>query len=139
MSRFGGGRSERRERSGGEGRSSYRGGSRGGERSGGRSYGKGNKGGGSQFTPIGSITTKKGTPDRVVDDLRSDKLGLWWEVYLPKGVDSITLKRGQRVYIGLGSFSDKAPNFVVGSVSLPPEEDDRGSRRGRDDEDSDQD
>lgn len=138
MSRFGGGRSERRE-SRGEGRSSggYRGGNRGRSYGGGR--GKGNSG--SQFTSIGSITTKKGTPDRVVDDLRAEKLGLWWEVYLPKGVDSITLNRGQRVYIGLGSFSDKAPDFVVGSVSLPPEEDggSRSSRRGRDDEDSDRD
>lgn len=137
MARFGGrNRDYDREDSGGRGsdrgesrRSAYRGGR--GNR-GGRSYGgRGNRED-SGFTLVGSVTTKKGTPERVVEDLRNEKLGLWWQVYLPEGVKSLTLRAGQRVYIGLGSFSRKAPDFVVGSVSLPPDEDGDDDRDGGD-------
>lgn len=78
--------------------------------------------GGAGFINVGSLTTKKGTSDQTINELRNSEVKLWWKVYLPEGQDSIRLKHGDMVFVQLGSFSPKAPDYVVGSVSLPPED-----------------
>lgn len=137
MSRFGGksreSRSSDREERGGSRREAYRGGRGNGRSGGGRGGYSKSRGNDSGFVNLGGVSCTRGTDESLVDEMRNGdlKVGLWWQVFLPEGVNSITLERGQKVLIQLGQFSDKAPDFVVGSVSLPPKEEksDRGSRR----------
>lgn len=114
-----GGRGEGRSSSRGEGRSSSR--SSGGGRSSGRSSGGGRRGGGDNlFTRLGGVTCSR-KHEEMAGDLRRDDIGLVWKVYLPEGTDQLKLKNGDRVFIQIGKVHEKAPSYVVGSVSLPPE------------------
>ncbi len=113
MSRFGGSRKP----------SSSRGASKSSSARGRSSKRNSDKDSGSQFQNVGSLTTTKDTSKSLVKELReSDDIKLWWRVYLPKGVESLTLEHEDMVFIQLGRFHEDAPDFVVGTVSLPPEE-----------------
>lgn len=120
MSRFGGRKSRSSSRSSrgrDNGRSSGRNAKRGG-------YKKGSNGSG--FKRIGSLTVPKSFQEKfgeeLIDELREDDIQLNWRVYLPEGVDKLVLTHDQLVLIRVGQVSDKVPDFVVGSVTLPPEE-----------------
>lgn len=76
-----------------------------------------NNGGG--FIGIGSITASKKSAEDA-EGLKDSGLQLWWKVFLPKGSNQITLKRGDRVMISFKTF-DGEPDFVLGHVVLPPE------------------
>ena len=120
MSRFGGrGRSSSKKSSSRGGRGSARG--RSNRRNSRRSS---KKSSGGEFQNIGSLAVSKDTDEGIVDELRDfPETKLWWRVFLPEGVDSLTLKRDEYVFIQLGRYHEDAPDFVVGSVSLPPESD----------------
>lgn len=116
MSRFG--RNRKSEASSREGGSSNRGSSRrGGSR-------RGKK---SDFRKVGGLTLTKAyskklgqDSDVVVDELRDDDIQLSWKVYLPEGVEELILNHDDLVFVQIGKVNDKAPDFIVGSVSIPP-------------------
>lgn len=113
MSKFGGnrgGRSGGFNRGGSEKSSNYGGGSRGnsgGGRSGG-GYSRGSRGGSrgnSDAVKVGDISISDKMANDIgleaVDELRSSKIGLYVKVFPPKGVDEITLRRGDFLNIML--------------------------------------
>ena len=67
---------------------------------------------------IGNFSAAGKPSEDTIEDLRNTKQSFWWTVYLPKGVEELTLKNKDKVLISVGQFSEKAPKFVVGSVSL---------------------
>ena len=108
MSKFGG------NRGGSEKSSSYGGGNRGNSSGGGRSsgggggYSRGSRGGSkgnSDAVKVGDISISDKMANDIgleaVDELRSSKIGLYVKVFPPKGVDEITLRRGDFLNIML--------------------------------------
>lgn len=98
-----------RRNSGGGDREESRGGSsrgggfsRGGNRGGGRSGGKKNN---DDALKLGDISVSERVieevGDDVVDNLRDANIGMYVKIYPPKGVDEITIKRGDYLNIRL--------------------------------------
>lgn len=112
-SRFGGGNS------GGSGESQNKGGSK---------FGGGNKGGGDRkyaFTRIGSMSVPKSLAekdrdlaDTIQSELRDSEIRLNLQIYPPKGVESVTLNRGDIVSLSF-KVSEKDRDFVIGHASIP--------------------
>jgi hypothetical protein len=48
---------------------------------------------------------------------------LWVKIYLPENADSITIRHDDRLLISLRPPHEKAPDFLVGSLMLPNDED----------------
>lgn len=88
--------------------------------------GRGKRGGNKDFpfTKLGSLTASKDTDKElgdVIDDLIENKAKFWCKVYLPKGVDSITLEHEAQVLISFNPHKDDPP-FVLGTVLLKDED-----------------
>lgn len=112
-------REEREDRDGGDDREERS--SRGGRDRGGRG---GKSGGGAKFTRLGNFTLpKKAGQDEedAANDLRDSGLRLNLQIYPPKGVNSVTLNRGDRLYASFET-NDKDPDFAYGTLFLVPEE-----------------
>lgn len=76
-----------------------------------------------QFSRIGSLTVPKKVSDEahdwIMDNLRGNEdIRLNCKVYLPKGVDSVTLSKDDLVVLSF-KVSDKDKEFVVGHLLLP--------------------
>ena len=115
------GRGASSEDSQSEGRTSRGGGRSSGGRSSGGSKGKGDY----KFSRIGSLTVAGSTQDEygedIVDKLKGENYKLWLKVYLPEGSDTVTLKHEEMLLISIGEVK-KAPDFVVGTVSVENQE-----------------
>lgn len=88
---------------------------------GGRSSGKG----GAKFTRLGNFTLPKKASDDDEDaaiSLRDSGLKLTLQIYPPKGVNSVTLNRGDRLFASFET-NDKDPDFAYGTLFLVPEND----------------
>lgn len=97
-------REERPSRSGGRGRSSGK--------------------GGAKFTRLGNFTLPKsasGDMEDAAESLRESGLRLSLQIYPPKGVNSVTLNRGDRLYASFET-NDKDPDFAYGTLFLVPEQ-----------------
>lgn len=114
-SRFGGGNSE--------GSSSGR--STGGSKFGGKSGGSSGGGKKYPFTRIGSLTVPKSLAekdeqfaDSIKNELRGSDIRLNLQIYPPKGVEEVRLKRGDIVSISFNVNDKYDKEFVLGHASI---------------------
>lgn len=82
----------------------------------------------SSFQKIGGLSVSKKTTEKLGDeikkDLRESGVQLWLSVYPPKGYDTITLKKGDKVLLSLGDVKGKDGKvipWVVGNASISVE------------------
>lgn len=95
--------------------------------SGGSKFGA-NRGGGDKkyaFTRIGSMSVPKSLrekdgelADTIESELRDSEIRLNLQIYPPKGVESVTLNRGDIVSLTF-KVSEKDKDFVLGHASIP--------------------
>lgn len=93
------------------------------ERDGSKSYGKG-----PMMVRIGSLKFTKKMDQRDQEDLRAflEEVGaqMWLEIFLPRNTKELTVYPKDKILLSFKkSKNDKIPDYVIGSASLPPEDD----------------
>lgn len=81
--------------------------------------------GGGQFTNIGSITLAK-SEAQSPRKFRNSETKMWAQIWLPEDMQDqfIKLRHGDKIFLHLGNYHENAPDYVVGSLKLPPEDND---------------